>query len=47
MDVLTFYILSASLCKANGQCNPPLLRISNSGIICDVILAIDLESVPA
>ena len=40
--VLTFFILSTSLCQAITQGTQPLLQISHSWLICDVIPAIDL-----
>ena len=39
--VMTFSILSPSLCQAISQRSQPLLLIRGSGLICDVIPAID------
>ena len=40
---MTFSILPLNLCQALCQCNQPLLLISYSGLICDVIPAIDVQ----
>ena len=38
---LAFSIVSSGLYQGSSQCNPPILLISYSGLICDVILAKD------
>ena len=45
-EVLTFSIQSSSHCQSISQYHQSLLLISYSSLICDVILAIDLEKVP-
>ena len=43
---MTFSFLPSSLCQALCQCNQHLLLINYSGLICDVIPAIELAEVP-
>ena len=38
--------MSPSLCQSITECNQPLLLESYSGLICDVILAKDLQKLP-
>ena len=42
---MPFSFMPSSPCQDIGQCNPSLPLISTSGLICDVIFAIDLEEV--
>ena len=43
---MSFSIMLSSLCQDRRQCREPLLLISYSGLVCDVILAIDLANMP-